>query len=95
MNKWKRKWKEEIDKRTPALSDFVKNAQISVDEQKTRIEEKAFRKKIFVAISSCVATLILLFGISLGLYRTIEQTSPKATGEYAILMEVNPKEERI
>ena len=49
MNKWKRKWKEEIDQNIPALSEFIKNAQIGVDEQKTRTEEKAFRKKIFFA----------------------------------------------
>ena len=91
MNKWKRKWKEEIDQNIPALSEFIKNAQIGVDEQKTRTEEKAFRKKIFFAVSSCVATLVVLFGISLGLYRTIEQTSPKATGEYVVVMEINPK----
>ena len=91
MNKWKRKWKEEIDQHVPALSEFIKNAQIGVDEQKTKTEEKAFRKKIFIAVSSCVATLVVLFGISLGLYSMIEQTSPKATSEYAVVMEINPR----
>lgn len=93
MSSWKKRWEKELDEKTPALRDDVKNAPIvykTTPEKRARLSFtewiRVHKKRFISCIAGAVAAVVSLCLI----LPNFIHTETQRTG-YAVAVEINPK----